>query len=84
LNVRGSFAYTVRLDQSDSFQCLLSGLIDIGAIASGVVLTGLAIAGVITGGVALAAAGEILALLAAVMAVVSIFEASEEREVRAR
>ena len=71
-----------RLDASDNFQSILSSLLDIGAVASGVVIGILAIAGIITGGAAFAAAGEILAVLAAVIAIVGIFEASQERDVR--
>lgn len=70
-----------RLDTSDQFQTILSAVVDIGAVASGVVLTGLAIVGVITGGAAFAAAGEILAVLAAIVAIVGLFEGSEERDV---
>lgn len=71
----------VRLDTSDQFQTILSAVVDIGGVANGVVLTGLAIVGVITGGAAFAAAGEILAILAAIVAIVGLFEGSEERDV---
>lgn len=60
---------------------MLSSLIDVGAVASGVVIGALAIGGVITAGAAFAAAGDILAILAAVVVIVGLFEASEEREV---
>ncbi|KAG7006583.1 hypothetical protein G7Y79_00014g037580 [Physcia stellaris] len=68
------------LDKNDDFQNMLSSLIDVGAVASGVVIGALAIGGVITAGAAFAAAGDILAILAAVVVIVGLFEASEERE----
>lgn len=60
---------------------ILSGLVDIGAVASGVVLTGLALASVLTAGAALAAAGEIIAILGATVVVVGVLEGVHERNV---
>ena len=57
---------------------ILSGLVDIGAVASGVVITGLAIASVITADAALVATREIVIVLGAVVTVAIVLEGDLE------